>query len=143
MSNRTIQLTDKLYEYLMATNPIEPEVMAQLRERTAPMPMAKMQIAPEQGLFMQLLLQLMAAEKVLEVGTFTGYSALAMALALPAKGQLITCDTSKEWTDIAQEYWRSAGVADKIDLRLAPALETLDALLAALKKRENSIGLSK
>lgn len=130
MTRRTLLLTDELYAYLHAVSASEPELMAQLRKRTALLPMAMMQISREQAQFMQLLLQLTGAKKVLELGTFTGYSTLAMALALPADGTVITCDTSEEWTSIAQEYWRNAGVADKIDLCLAPALETLDRLLA-------------
>ena len=89
-----------------------------------------MQIGPDQGQFMALLVELMGARNTLEVGTFTGYSALAMALALPNDGRLVACDVSEEWTAIGRPYWEEAGVADKIDLRLAPALETLDALLA-------------
>ena len=130
MSRQTRVLTDELYEYLHAISPSEPEIMTQLRERTATMPMAVMQISLEQAQFMQLLIQLIGAKKVLEIGTFTGYSALAMALALPVGGKLVTCDISDEWTSIAQEYWHRAEIAEKIDLRLAPALETLDLLLA-------------
>ena len=104
--------------------------MRRLREETASMEQANMQIGPEQGQFMALLIELIGARSVLEVGTFTGYSALAMAVALPENGALVACDVSEEWTAIGRRYWEEAGVAHKIELRLAPALETLDALLA-------------
>ena len=103
--------------------------MRRLREETAALEMAQMQIGPEQGQFMALLVELMGARKTLEVGTFTGYSALAVALALPEVGRLVACDISEEWTAMGRRYWEEAGVAHKIDLRLAPALETLDELL--------------
>jgi caffeoyl-CoA O-methyltransferase len=109
----------------------EPDILQQLREETAHLPNAIMQIAPEQGQFMALLVQLLGATKTLEVGVFTGYSSLCVALALPANGKIVACDVSEEYTAIARRYWEAAGVADKIDLRLAPALETLDELLAA------------
>lgn len=130
MSSRSIGLTDALYDYLLKVSVREPPVLARLREETASHPRATMQISPEQGQFMTLLVELTGAKRILEVGTFTGYSALAMALALPADGALIACDVSAEFTAIAQRYWAEAGVGHKIDLRLAPALETLDALLA-------------
>ena len=104
--------------------------MRRLREETASMEQANMQIGPEQGQFMALLVELIGARSVLEVGTFTGYSALAMAVALPENGALVACDVSEEWTAIGRRYWEEAGVGHKIELRLAPALETLDALLA-------------
>ncbi|MEE9451906.1 MAG: class I SAM-dependent methyltransferase [Gammaproteobacteria bacterium] len=129
MAVRTIQLNDSLYKYMGEINASEPEVMAKLRVTTATLPMARMQIAPEQAQFMSLLVQLQGAEKLLEIGTFTGYSALAMALALPENGHLIACDTSVEWTDIAQKYWHEAGVHHKIELRLGPAVDTLKVLL--------------
>lgn len=130
MSNRTHGLTDKLYHYLLDVSLREPEVMRRLREETAAHPRSAMQTAPEQGQFMALLIRLMGARKTLEVGVFTGYSALAVALALPPDGQIVACDVSEDYTAIARRYWQEAGVADKIDLRLAPAIETLDALLA-------------
>jgi predicted O-methyltransferase YrrM len=123
-------LTDALYEYLLAVSLRELPVLARLREETAALPRAMMQISPEQGQFMALLAELLDARRVIEVGTFTGYSALVVALALPADGQLITCDVNADTTAIAQRYWAEAGVADKIDLRLGPAVNTLDALLA-------------
>jgi predicted O-methyltransferase YrrM len=103
--------------------------MRRLREETATLDRARMQIGPEQGQFMALLVELIGARRALEVGTFTGYSALAVARALPDDGRLIACDVSAEWTSIGRPYWEEAGVAHKIDLRLAPAIETLDALL--------------
>lgn len=130
MSNRTTPLTDRLYAYLLAQTLREPDVMRRLREETARLPEANMQIAPEQAQFMALLVELMGARKALELGTFTGYSALAVALALPEGGRLVTCDLSEEWTAVARRYWREAGVEARIDLRLGPALETLDGLIA-------------
>jgi caffeoyl-CoA O-methyltransferase len=130
MSNKTITMTDKLYEYLVRHSLREPELLQRLREETAKDPMAVMQIAPEQGQFMALLVQLLGARKALEIGVFTGYSSLCVALALPQDGRLIACDVSEEWTSVARRYWQEAGVAQKIELRLAPALETLDKLLA-------------
>src|SRR5690242_13353060 len=128
---RSIQLTEKLEAYLQAVSLREPDVLRRLREETAPMELAGMQISPEQGQFMALLVRLIGARQYLEIGTFTGYSALAVALALPKDGKVVACDVSKEWTALGQRYWREAGVAEKIELRLAPALETLDALIAA------------
>jgi predicted O-methyltransferase YrrM len=130
MSNRTLTLTDGLYDYLLAHSVQEPESLQALRQETAQHPMAQMQIAPEQGQFMALLIQLMGAKKALEVGVFTGYSALWVALALPPEGRLIACDVNRDYTGIAQRYWEQAGVAQKIDLRLAPATETLAHLIA-------------
>lgn len=131
MSNKTLGLDDRLYNYLLSVSLREPEILAQLRQETAQQPMSQMQIAPEQGQFMALLVQLMGAKKTLEVGVFTGYSSLVVALALPPDGQLIACDVSQEYTAIARRYWQQAGVSHKIDLRIAPALDTLDGLLAA------------
>lgn len=129
MSNKTLSLDNATYQYLLKVSLREPEVLRRLREYTARLPERNMQIAPEQGQFMALLVELMGARRAIEVGVFTGYSTLAVALALPKEGQLIACDISAEWTAKAREYWQEAGVADKIDLRLAPALKTLDALL--------------
>ncbi len=109
----------------------ESEILAQLRQETTQHPMARMQIAPEQGQFMALLVQLISAKKTLELGVFTGYSTLVVALALPKDGKIVACDVSEEFTAIARRYWQQAGVVDKIDLHIAPALETLDSLLAA------------
>ncbi len=129
MSRKSITLTDDLYDYLLSVSLRESDTLRRLREETAAHPMARMQIAPEQGQFMQLLVRLMQAHAVIEVGTFTGYSTLWMATALPAGGQLVACDTSEEYTAIARRYWQEAGVDDRIDLRIAPALDTLDTLL--------------
>ncbi len=131
MANKSITLTDDLYRYMTSVSLREPDLLRQLRAETSIDPMAGMQIAPEQGQFMALLVRLMGAAKALEVGVFTGYSALCVALALPAHGKLTACDISEAWTSIAKRYWERAGVAHKIDLRLAPAIDTLDALLAA------------
>ena len=130
MTRRTDHLPEELYAYLLDVSLREPPVMERLREETAPMEQANMQIGPEQGQFMSLLVELMGARNALEIGAFTGYSALAVALALPDDGRLVACDVSEEWTAIARRYWEEAGVAHKIDLRLAPAVETLDGLLA-------------
>lgn len=130
MSVKTIGLSESLYEYLLSVSVHEPEVLQRLREQTQALPMAIMQISPEQGQFMRLLVELLDVRRALEIGTFTGYSALCVALAMADEGRLLCCDTSEEWTAIAQTHWREAGVADKIDLRIAPALQTLDALLA-------------
>ena len=130
MSNKTLNLGDRLYDYLQSASLREPDILRQLRQETAQQPMSQMQIAPEQGQFMALLVQLMGATKALEVGVFTGYSSLAVALALPPEGKLVACDVSEDYTAIARRYWHMAGVAGKIDLHIAPALETLDRLLA-------------
>ena len=130
MSSRTIVLNDALYEYLLSVSLREPDVLCRLREETEKMPQHNMQISPEQGQFMALLVELTGARKCLEVGTFTGYSTLSLALALPEDGQIVACDISEEFTSRAKPYWQKAGVAGKIDLRLGPALETLDALIA-------------
>lgn len=126
---KQLPLTNDLYDYLLSISLREDPVLTALREKTASMPLARMQVAPDEAQFMQFLLKLMHAKLVLEVGTFTGYSALAMALALPDEGKVITCDINREWTDIAKPYWQEAGQDHKIDLRLAPALETLHVLL--------------
>jgi predicted O-methyltransferase YrrM len=121
-------MDDRLYAYLVAHQAPEHPQLKSLRERTSLLPDARMQISPEQGHLLGLLVRLIAARHVLEIGTFTGYSALAMALALPLGGRLTACDVSEEWTSIAREHWAQAGVADRIDLRLAPAFETLAGL---------------
>ncbi|HEY9599094.1 MAG TPA: class I SAM-dependent methyltransferase [Cyanophyceae cyanobacterium] len=130
MTKQTLGLDNQLYDYLLSVSLRESQILRQLREETAQLPNARMQIAPEQGQFMAFLVQLLGARKALEVGVFTGYSSLCVALALPKEGQLIACDVSEEYTAVARRYWEAAGVSDKIDLRLAPALETLDQLLA-------------
>ncbi len=123
-------ISDRLYEYLLGISRPESELQLQLRQETAQMPMGMMQIAPDQGALMAFLVQLIGAKTYLEVGTFTGYSTLCVALALPADGCVIACDVSEEYTAIARRYWEQAGVANKISLRLAPAIATLDQLLA-------------
>ena len=124
------QLLSHLYNYLLSVSLRESQILTQLRQETAQQPMSGMQISPYQGQFMALLLRLMGAKNVLEIGTFTGYSALWMALALPPDGILVTCDVSEEDTAIARRYWQAASITHKIDLRLAPALDTLNELLA-------------
>jgi caffeoyl-CoA O-methyltransferase len=130
MSRRTLPLDDRLHAYLLSVSLREPEVLQRLREETALHPQAEMQISPEQGQFMGLLARLIGARKCLEVGVFTGYSALAVALALPFDGRLVACDVSEEFTSIGRRYWREAGVERIIRLELGPALGTLDALIA-------------
>ncbi|OLP16872.1 SAM-dependent methyltransferase [Leptolyngbya sp. 'hensonii'] len=130
MSNKTLGLGQDLYDYLLSVSLRESEILAQLRQETARLPGAIMQITPDQGQFLGLLVRLIGGKKALEVGVFTGYSSLSIALALPADGQLIACDVDPDCTAIARRYWQAAGVADKIDLRIAPALTTLDQLLA-------------
>jgi predicted O-methyltransferase YrrM len=130
MSTRSIGLDERLYDYILGVSLREPDVLRRLRDETRKLPRPEMQIAPEQGQFMALLVRLMDASRIVEVGTFTGYSALAMALALPPHGRLVACDISEDWTAIARRYWTEAGVDTLIDLRLAPALDTLDRLIA-------------
>ena len=130
MPKQTIGLDRELYEYLLDVSVQEAEILQKLRSETAKYPGAIMQIAPEQGQFMALLVQLIGAKKTLEIGVFTGYSSLVTALALPPEGKIVACDIDTESTSIARRYWQEAGVIDKIDLRIAPALETLDKLIA-------------
>jgi caffeoyl-CoA O-methyltransferase len=131
MSRRTRQVDDALYRYLIDHSLREHPEQKALRDATAAHPHAGMQIAPEQGQFMALLVKLLGARHAIEIGVFTGYSALTVALALPADGRLLACDISDEYTRVGQPFWQRAGVAHKIELRLAPARETLDARLAA------------
>jgi predicted O-methyltransferase YrrM len=130
MTNKTIGISDELAAYVVRVGTREPDILARLREETAAIPQHGMQVAPEQGAFLSLLVELTGARRCIEVGTFTGYSSLAVALALPEDGRLVCCDVSEEWTALARKYWSEAGVVDKIDLRIAPATETLDQLLA-------------
>jgi O-methyltransferase len=130
MSRKTLPMTDELYRYLLDVSLRESDVQRRLREETAKLPEAGMQLSPEQGQLLGLLVRLMGARRCLEVGTFTGYSTLAVALALPEDGFITACDVSEIWTDIAWRYWQEADVAHKIFLRLAPARDTLDGLLA-------------
>ena len=129
MARRSLGLDDRLYEYLVSQGTRETDVQRRLREETRTnVRAAGMQIGPDQAQAMGLLVRLIGARRALEIGTFTGYSALAVALALPADGRLVCCDVSAEWTAIGQRYWQEAGVAAKIELHLAPALDTLAAL---------------
>lgn len=129
MSIVTINLTPELYAYLQKISLREADVLKKLRDVTHKLGSARMQISPEQGQFMALLIELLGAKKTLDIGTFTGYSALAVALALPNDGKVVACDVNVEWTDIAKKFWEQGGVANKIDLRIAPALETLQKLI--------------
>ena len=129
MSSKYTSLDQNLYDYVLASSLRESPALAQLRAETATLPLAVMQIAPEQGQFMAMLIKLLGARRAIEVGVYTGYSALAVADALPDDGLLIACDINADTAAIAQRYWQQAGVAHKVDLRLAPAAETLQALL--------------
>ncbi len=129
MSTRTIQVTDALHGYLLRQTLREPELLARLREETAKMPNSRMQISPEQGQFMRLLVELCGIARALEIGVFTGYSSLSVALALPESGRIVACDVSEEYTSVARRYWKEAGVTERIDLRLGPAVETLARLV--------------
>ena len=130
MSKRTLNLSDKLYDYILEVSLREDPLLAELRAETNRMPEAAMQISPDQGQFMSLLTRLIGAKRVIEIGTFTGYSALCFAQALPDDGQVVCCDVSEDFTAIARRYWQRAGLSKKIELRLAPADETIDALLS-------------
>jgi len=130
MSNKTLCITEKIYEYMLSVSLREPDVLRELRLETASDEHANMQISPEQGQFMALLVKLLGAKKTLDVGVYTGYSSLCIALSLPKDGRVIACDLNREWTDTAKRYWLRAGVTDKIELRLAPAQKTLEDLLA-------------
>ena len=129
MSNQTISITDSIYKYLCENSLREDEVLSSLRAYTYRMEQRNMQISPEQGQFMQLLIKLMGAKNTIEIGVFTGYSSLCVALALPLDGKIIACDISTKYTDIAEKYWKDANVRDKIDLRIGPALDTLQKLI--------------
>jgi len=130
MANKQLTLDSQLYQYVQEVSLRETKILQQLREETAQHPMSRMQISPEQGQFMGFLVRLMGAKKTLEVGVFTGYSSLSVALALPEDGKLIACDNSEEYTNIAKRYWKEAGVANKIELHLGPAVETLERFLS-------------
>jgi len=129
MSNRSTGLNESLYDYLLQSSLREHTVLTQLRHATASQSMSQMRSAPEQGQFMALLVRLMGARRVIEVGTYTGYATLWMALALPENGEIVSCDISEEWTELARDHWQQAGVSDRITLKLAPAEETLKQLL--------------
>jgi predicted O-methyltransferase YrrM len=125
MSNRTLSLTDRLVDYVRRVGVREHPVLARLRDETAALPEHNMQIAPEQGAFMALVVRLIGARRILEIGTFTGYSSTAMALAMPPDGRMTCLDVSREWTDVARRAWADAGVADRVQLRIGPAVESL------------------
>jgi len=127
---RNVQLADTLYQYILDHSVREPAVLRELHEETAPMKHSGMQIGADQGQFMGLLAKLVGAKRCIEIGVFTGYSSISVALALPPDGRIIACDVSEEWTSVARKYWEKAGVASKIELRLGPAVQTLDGLLA-------------
>jgi caffeoyl-CoA O-methyltransferase len=129
MSARTLGLDERLHEYLMSVSVREPQVLTELRRETALLPDAGMQISPEQGQLMHLLVELIGARRALEVGVFTGYSSICVASALPVDGELFACDVSAEYTDVARRYWRRADVEQRITLQLGPALQTLDGLI--------------
>lgn len=131
MSTKTLAVTDRIHDYLLQVTLRETPLMKRLRDETAAMPMSRMQISPEQGQLMGLLVELLGARRCIEVGVFTGYSALSVAQVLPEEGRIVACDVSEEWTAIARRYWDEAGVTNKIDLRLAPATATLEQLLQA------------
>ncbi len=130
MPSEDLTIGDELWEYMRRVTLREPELLSRLRQETATDPNSSCQISAEQGQFMQLLMHLIDARRTIEIGVYTGYSALAVALALPDDGRIIACDKNPEWTSVARRYWREAGVEHKIDLRLGPALATLDHLIA-------------
>ena len=131
MNNKTIHITDELYRYILDHNLQETDVQRALREHTASMPESGLQIAPEQTSLIQMLARLAGARRTLEIGVFTGYSALAVALTLPADGELVACELNAEGIEIARRFWKEAGVEDRIDVRLGPALDSLDAMIEA------------
>ena len=129
MSRQSLQLNDHVYDYLLSTSLHEHDLLKELRDETARLPMARMQIAPEQGQFFSFLIKALNVEKAIEIGVYTGYSSLAIAMAMPDQGKLIACDIVPETSRIAQRYWDKAGVSNKVDLHIAPALDTLDKLI--------------
>jgi caffeoyl-CoA O-methyltransferase len=129
LSNRTLSIDDSIYNYLCDVSLDEPELLRQLREETAQIEYSVMQISPEQGQFMSLLIKLMGAKRAIEIGTYTGYSSICVASAMPEDGKLICCDISPQWTSIAEKYWARAELENKIDLYSQPAAQTLQKLL--------------
>lgn len=129
MSSRNDNLKPELYDYIIQNSLRDTDIQKRLRDKTAEMPSAMMQISPDQGQFMALLVKAIGAKQTLEVGVFTGYSSLVVAQALPEDGRVVACDVSTEFTNVARPFWEEAGVAHKIDLRIGPAVDTLDALV--------------
>lgn len=129
--NKSVKVTDQVYRYILDNSLRETDVLRQLREENLQLPRADMQIAPEQGQFMQLLTRAMGFRRSLDIGVFTGYSSLSVALAMPKDGLVVGCEISSEWIRVARRYWEQAGVSHMIDLRMGPAIQTLDALIAA------------
>ena len=129
MSNRTLSIDDRIYDYLLSVSLKESELLKQLREETADIEFSEMQISPEQGQFMALLVKLMGARRALEIGTYTGYSSICIASAMAEGGELVCCDDSEEWTTVARKYWRQAGLDDRISFKLGDASRTLQALI--------------
>jgi predicted O-methyltransferase YrrM len=140
MTKKSVSLTESLYAYLISVSLREHEVLQQIRTETEDHPFSSMQIAPDQGQFMALLVQLMQARNILEIGVFTGYSSTCLALALPPEGRLTACDISKKYTDVARGYWEKAGITEKIELRVGTALETLARLCE--EGRQNSYDMA-
>jgi predicted O-methyltransferase YrrM len=134
MTRATYGLDETIRAYILANEPPEHPLLAELRELTATMTRSRMQISPEQGHFLAFLIRLTGARRVLEVGTFTGYSSLCMALVLPSDGHIIACDNSAEWTDVARRFWKKAGLADRVELRLGSAVDTLKTLIDERKE---------
>ena len=129
MSSSTIGLSNELRRYMLDVSFRDDEILKQLREETLTLKEAQMQISPEQGAFLSILIKILNAKKTLDIGVFTGYSSLVVARELPDDGLVVACDTSIEWTSIAKKYWKLAGVDNKVDLHLAPAIETLEKLI--------------
>jgi predicted O-methyltransferase YrrM len=130
MAIKTLAVSDELYRYMTQVSLRETDVMKRLRDETYTMPSLDLQSAPEQSQLMAFFLKVLGAKRVIEIGVYTGYSTLVMASALPEDGKIVACDMNEEWTSVGRRYWEEAGVADKIDLHLGPALETLDELIA-------------
>ena len=130
MSSRNVYFDEKIYDYILENSLRDMPILEKLREETIKMPDGNMQISSVQGQFMALLVRMLEVKKIVEVGTFTGYSSLVMALALPENGQIVACDISEEYTEVAQRFWQEAGVVDKINLRLGLAVETLTEILS-------------